>query len=616
MLHFSGLLTALRMQSVKVRLFLRYLFIALIPISVLLLMGTISIVINERFAARQIRESNQRTLAQISNSVDFIFQELDSLDIIFSTSSEFLLSLRRILASPALDFEQSKVLSAIQNFVNVSAYARPYVDSIYVYIQNSGERLITTTDGIVDLADFNDREWFDSYRQHTETETFWTERRVLNRLPGMEENRPIISIYRRIYPLAGLRDPGVVVLNIQTGYLSSFLENLKSTPEQKVEILDNAGKLVFSDFAGSSAGANAQGAGDAVSIEGTRYVSARLVSQTYGWTYLSLTPAAQFYEVSRSLRSINIAVVCLSVLIGSIITLYASRRSFRHIERVLDVVDASDRGAPMPAAPPKTDKGFSHITYSILRTFLEHEYLQVQLSERKYRQKTLELLALQSQMNPHFLFNTLETINWKIITLTRAPHQVNEMIHSLSNILKYALQSPTAYESLQNEIDHARDYLSIQGIRYKDKFSVVWDCSPGLAERKVIRFLLQPLLENAIYHGIKESSGPCVIAITIRETNGRLRIVVSDDGLGMTQERLGEVRARLEAQNEDLESIHRSIGLPNTNRRIKLAFGEEFGVCIESAPGRGTSVSVEIPGCAWTPMDGACSPGETPRSAS
>ncbi len=585
------------MPSNKVRLFLRYLAIVLIPIFILVLMGTISIVINQRFAARQIRDANQRTLTQISASVDFIFQELDSLDLAFSTSSELLLSLNRILAAPALDFEQSKVLAAIQNFVNVSAYGRPYVDSIYVYIRNSRGLLLTTTGGIVEMASFNDRDWLASYQDHAETDTFWTENRTLRRLPSAEGGRPVISIYRRIHPLIGLQEPGVVVLNIRRDYLAEVLDSLKSTPEQKIAIFDNAGRLVWSDLEGASvaAGVPGQREGSVTASDGRRYFAARLASAAYGWTYLSLIPADQFYAVARSLRNINIALVLISALAGLLVTVYASRRSFRQIEGVLDIVDAAERGAPLPAAPAKTDRGFSHVTYGIVRMFLERRYLQVQLSERKYRQKTLELLALQSQMNPHFLFNTLETINWKIIELTRAPSQVNDMIKSLSNVVKYALESPFADETLRNEIDHARDYLSIQSIRYKNKFSVAWDCAPGLDDRKVIRLLLQPLLENAIYHGIREAPGPRRIGIVVSEADGRLRITVDDDGLGMAPEKLAELRARLAGPGDELDAGRRSIGLANTNKRLKLAFGEEFGLSVSSSLGQGTTVTVELP---------------------
>jgi len=591
----------MRMNRMKVGLFLRYLAIALIPLLILLIMGTASVIINQQWIERQILESNRRTLEQMRGSVDAIFEELESLDIIFSTSSEFLVALNRILGTRDLDFEQSKVLAVIRNFVNVSAFARPYVESIYVYIENEGDRVLTTTEGIVDLDAYADRGWFESFRGRPAAEAFWTETRTVRRLPSDAEGRPVITLYRRIMPLIGVRVPGVVVLNIHRGYLSTFLDRLKGSPDQRIVILDSEGKVVFSDFSGSDAPWDSHGIPVegllSVRAEGRNYFASRLESDRYGWTYCSLTPRDRFSAESRALRNLNIAVLCLSLLVAASITLLVSRKSFRTIEGVLDVVEAAERGGPLPVMPARTDKGFGHVTYSVLRTFLEHKYLQVQLSERKYRQKTLELLALQAQMNPHFLFNTLESINWKVIEITGKPNRINDMIRSLSNILKYALESPATLETLQSEIKHARDYMKIQRSRYKNKFTVHWDCAPELSRRKVIRFLLQPLLENAIYHGIKEKEGHSRITVSIREEGGRMLVSVADDGLGIEAQRLTEVRLELEAEEGDLEAVTGHIGLQNTNRRIRLAFGPEYGLRIESAQGRGTTVTAEIPLC-------------------
>ncbi len=588
-----------RMNRTKVNLFLRYLAITLIPIFVLVATGTISIIINDRYVSRQIREASARTLEQIRNSVDFTFAELDSLDIILSSSSEFLAALSRILSAPDLDLEQTKLLSVLQNFVNVSAFARRDVESIYVYIRNDRDRFMTTTDGIVDLDDYSDRDWYLGFLSHDEGDASWTETRVLNRLPAVEQGRPVVTIYRRLYPLAGVRLPGVVVLNIHRRFFADLLGQMKGSPDQRIVILADDGTVVYTDFPDAGVPWNGDGADAAgfltVTAEGTRWVAARLASRRHGWTYLSFTPADRFYGVSRPLRGINIAVIALAVLGGTIVTFYALRRSFRSIEGVLDVVDAAEKGGPLPPVPAKTDRGFSHVTYSILRTFLEREYLRVQLSERRYRLKTLELLALQSQINPHFLFNTLEAINWKAIELTRGPNQINDMIRGLSSILKYVLQSPSGRETLANEIKHARDYLRIQRIRFKGRFSVRWDLQPGLEQRKVIRFLLQPLLENAIYHGLREKEGHGLITIRVREARGRLRIAVTDDGAGIEPRRLAEVRRRLEDEGTDAEAGPGSIGLANTSRRIRLTFGRDYGLGVESEPGRGTSVTVELP---------------------
>lgn len=580
-------------------LFLRYLFIVLIPILILLVMGAVSVVVNQGYVSRQITESNFKSIGQIESGVELVFDELDSIALSFSASPEFLSALNQIITTKELTFEQSKVLSTIHNFVEVSASARPYVHSIYVYTQNRGNELMTTSDGIVSLANFYDRGWYTSYEQHLRDDAFWTEIRTITRYPSVERGRRVLTIYRRVYSLIDIKEPGVVVLNIKLDYFESLIGRLKSNPEQTILILDSALKPVMSVGPQPPLGAirllHPARAGRPAQY--TLYLGGRgfMVNQNRagknGWTYVSLTPLSHFYRASTTLRDLNIAIVAISFLLGGLLTYYASRRSFRHIEHVVGIVEAAEQGKPLPEIPPAKGDGFGQLTYSILRTFLEHKYMKVQLSERRYRQRTLELLALHSQMNPHFLFNTLETINWRVIELTKRPTQINDLIGSFSDILKYSLESPFKLETLENELKHAEDYLAIQRIRYKDKFTVVRDTPEEIGGYKVIRFLLQPLLENAIYHGLREKPGTGRILLRARKVGESIHLVVEDNGKGIEPQRLKDVQQGL----KDSENYSESIGLQNTSKRIALAFGEGYGLAVESVYGEGTVVTVIIP---------------------
>lgn len=580
-------------------LFLRYLLIVLVPIFVLLVMGTISVLINQRYVSRQILRSNKRTLGQISNEFRLTSDELDSLALSLSVSSPLLQSLNSILTTPQLTFEQSRVLTTIRNFVDLAAYSRPYVQSLYVYIANKRDKLLTTNDGIVHLSSYYDHSWYRSYLHHPMSELEWTERRLVNPFPRVETGTPVLSIFRRFYSLSGFQVPGVIVLNIDLGYLKRMIDRMKLSPKQRIVVVNSDGQPLLDELpAGRMAGlyrhtGRRSGGQHAriVTIQGLKYVELRLYARDSGWTYASFTPVSVFYRVSNDLRYINIALVLLSFIVGSLATFGASRSSLRHIQSVVGVVEAAERGLPLPQMPDAGGNASSQIAFSILRTFVEHKYLTVQLSERRYRQRTLELLALQAQLNPHFLFNTLETINWKVIQITRRPTEINDMIGNLSRILKYSLQSPFQFETLGNEIKHARDYLAIQRVRYRNKFNVVWEIGDGVESCKVLRFLLQPLIENAIYHGIKEASGVRTIHIAALRGDGRLLIRVVDDGKGIEPDRLAEIREWLAHQDEYTENI----GLYNTNKRIQLAFGEAYGLRIESVLGERTEVSVELP---------------------
>jgi two-component system sensor histidine kinase YesM len=202
------------------------------------------------------------------------------------------------------------------------------------------------------------------------------------------------------------------------------------------------------------------------------------------------------------------------------------------------------------------------------------------------------LLALQSQLNPHFLFNTMETIYWKTLALTGKPNEATAMIEQLSDILHYALNSDERLVSLQEEIEITKAYLHIQHVRYKDAFTVIWDVPPSLDHISVLRLLLQPLVENSIYHGIRGLDRPAQITIKVTEKESHVRIAIIDDGRGMDQVHLEAVRKSLRGSSID-RSTH--IGLMNTNKRLQLQYGKTCKLHLYSKPNRGTCIIIKIP---------------------
>ena len=218
----------------------------------------------------------------------------------------------------------------------------------------------------------------------------------------------------------------------------------------------------------------------------------------------------------------------------------------------------------------------------------------MQLSERKYRMKVLELLALQSQINPHFLYNTLHTISWKSIAITKKPNEISGMIDNLSTILKYVLSNSNEMVTLDEEIYYTMCYVNIQSVRYRNRFRVKWTYDDdNLAEIMIMKLIFQPLIENSIYHGIKEKEGEGVISVRLVRDGSFLKIWLIDNGLGMTRERLDEIREMLKPEKDTIKSDH--IGLYNVNKRLLLTYGDSYRIRIKSAYGRGTAIFIKFP---------------------
>jgi two-component system, sensor histidine kinase YesM len=223
----------------------------------------------------------------------------------------------------------------------------------------------------------------------------------------------------------------------------------------------------------------------------------------------------------------------------------------------------------------------------------------ISLIEIQGRQKRdAELQTLQSQIKPHFLYNTLDTINW--MARKKGALDVAEVVESLSQLFRIGLSKGNDMITLEKEIEHIHSYLKIQKARYKDKLNYSISIDSKHSNLSVVKLILQPIVENAIYHGIKERRGPGHISITGEESNGTLVLYVKDDGVGIPEERLAILNENLSTNFDSLEETKRmtttiGYGVMNVQARIKLTYGEPYGLSIDSIPGKGTTVKILLP---------------------
>lgn len=220
------------------------------------------------------------------------------------------------------------------------------------------------------------------------------------------------------------------------------------------------------------------------------------------------------------------------------------------------------------------------------------ENIELEMKKRLTLLKKAQAIALQSQINPHFINNTLETISYMAIAVLGRDNAVSEMIKTLADMLRNSLANTDAVVTIREEIDNCKNYLKIQKVRYQNSFEVIWNVESSVLECKIIRIVLQPVVENAIYHGIKHLTSGGVICIVAMRRDDMLKIEVTDNGLGMTAEEINELNRRM-TQDVIQESKH--IGLANVYQRLKLFYGEEGDLMIKSKLGSGTSLIIQIP---------------------
>lgn len=324
------------------------------------------------------------------------------------------------------------------------------------------------------------------------------------------------------------------------------------------------------------------------------YFSARIQSPYTGWTYLHMTPFDPMFEritwMKRLVTIIFIAIFLLGLAFGTRL----SRSITRPMERLLQKMRTVETGnldrleeltlGPVPEGS-QTEVGLLHRTFNrMLRRISE-------LIDENYAKQLIiretELKALQAQINPHFLYNTLESINW--MAKVNKQSKISEMVEALGFLLRSSVNMSEKLIPLGRELDIVYSYVTIQQMRFEERLHFEVDIPDDLKDALIPKLTLQPLIENAIHYALEPSVNVCHIRIVARHEEDVLYISVEDDGPGMTAEFLerlhsGQVQTRGEG-----------IGLSNIIERIRLTFGSEYGMEIESLPGVITAFHIRIP---------------------
>ncbi len=291
---------------------------------------------------------------------------------------------------------------------------------------------------------------------------------------------------------------------------------------------------------------------------------------------------------------IIIAAVAVGLLVA-FISYYISRSITRPVRELSKITEKVARGDLSVRAGIETGSEIAVLSKSFNEMIDRVSRLldQVRVEQESLRRAELELL--QSQINPHFLYNTLDTIVW----LAEAGDQarVVSMVGSLSKFFRASLGQGKDQVTIKDELDHVRSYLEIQQVRYQDILDYSIDVPKELYDSPVPKITLQPLVENALYHGIKNKRGRGNISVTGKSENGCIYIYIEDNGMGMTPERLERVSEKMNDPGvfETAEDKGDVFGLSNVNERIKLIFGSRYGIHIDSVYGEGTTVTILLP---------------------
>lgn len=314
-----------------------------------------------------------------------------------------------------------------------------------------------------------------------------------------------------------------------------------------------------------------------------------------GWKLIGVVPESVQETSINKFRYYIITTILILVMMLLQVNRFISRKISRPIRELDESVKAYEAGA-MPDIYIGGSAEIRHLGYSVQKSYEQIETLMKEIIQQQTERRKSELDALQSQINPHFLYNTLESITWMIEA--QRNNEAVVMISELAKLLRVSLSRGKTIISIEDELQHGRSYMNIQRVRYKERFKVEFLIDEEIKDYCIVKLVIQPLLENAIYYGVGNMDEDDDGQILVRgEKKGEdIYISIEDNGIGMPE----DIRDNILTDNSKVPKHGSGVGVINVHSRIRLMFGPEYGLEVYSELDEGTKVVIHIPAIPYT----------------
>ena len=569
-----------KFNSIFLRTFLFITVLTVIPFIVLSIMFYSNTLKNIR---EEITLENSYIFDNSVNIIDRTLMEVDTL-----TSS---------LAS-----NESTQLYTINNvstdsFKTISRLAKTlpiiyrYIDSIYIYSEPTDTVIMDNNS--IPLSDLSDTDWINAYRAVTSPKGTIIPRSKNNVYPQL------ITIIKPIYVADEKKGAIIMNINAQSIYNSMLYQQYK---DGRLFFLVNAdNKIIISselsyfntypdDIGLNTLTIESNPKNSVYEINDKNYVVLSGDSTISDYKYISAYPLELYEHKLSTMKLQIIGILLLLMIIIFILAYVASVRSYSPLNEIISFLDNSQ--PPADSIEEEDKNELMYIINSIQTHINDKTKMAEILEERMKLLRKSQYDMLQTQINPHFLYNTLETINWMAYNMSNSENPVSKSLINLASFFRNTLTSGY-FVSIENEIKYTKEYINILALRYGDLFDIEWEIDESILSYTIIKICLQPIIENAVYHGIKKKNDKGLIKIKGLCDDNNIILIVSDDGVGIEKDALDELNKTLSETSFTNEKSH--IGLSNVNQRIKIIFGDSYGIHVESTVGVGTDVYVTIP---------------------
>ncbi len=581
----NNLLTGFKTTRIRTKLILSQVFIALIPF---VLVGVVGISFSVREARKNVAQRTTQTVTQVSRTLDIYMEDLDKLVYVLADEIAY--------RDNGSDDAEKMISTSMQNVMN------NYDEIAGILYAYSDDRYISTGMTRISRDPFQKEYW---YRIALEDEkslhriSTVTGRNITTYVGYSVDD--VFSIVKAVCDEKTGQVKGVLLMDIDHGIISSAISDSQIGNEGFVFVLDENDHMVYTPIndvvyrispswlAGEERTISAR-------ISGGRYFIRFKTSARTGWKTVSVISYDVLMEDINRMIGIYALMLIATLLLVQLFSLKLSDNITRPIKSLRDIMRKTEEGDlslrfESSSRDEVADLGlsFNHMIKTI-----EQLLERVRLEEDQKRKA--ELKIVQEQFKPHFLYNTLDTINW--MAREHKAMDIVKLVDALTSVFRISLSRGKDYITIKEEVNYIRSYLYVQKTRYEDKLVFDVDADEECMSTMVPKLILQPLLENAIYHGIKLKRGTGHITVSVHRQEDMICMAVSDDGKGMDEGTRHSLQnlLRTGARKEDIApDDNQSFGLYYVRERLQLRYADNYRVDVESREDVGTTISIFIP---------------------
>lgn len=497
-------------------------------------------------------------------------------------------------ASVRDSYQQIRDNQSISNLLSNIVNSRYDISQIIIVTDRMSVYNYSNVNGLVEKKLIKDKKFFQYITDKDEGMIATKE----NFIRYDSSDKYVVTFFRKLVS-ANNKELGILCIVLNEKSLRNIIQERTTKDSNKITfIIDKEGNVVspygesmestiiIKDFLQESNQLSNDKMQQTEKINGEKYLVISTTPNAYGWKIIQFIPYTEIDEgISVILRTIiYIGLICFSFAVFFLFGF--SKSIIKPIKELVQQMGIVGSGTFDISIKDVYIKEIKELNNGFEKMALQINQLLTEIHAKHQRMRQAELSALQSQINPHFLYNTLDSINWMAINI--GAHDISKMVSDLGQLFRLSLNKGNDMTLIKNEIEHLRCYMSIQAYRYNNKFTFIEQCDPEIFQYQTVKLILQPLVENCLIHGFCKTKGEGEIKMEGRLSEDDIIFIISDNGSGLDSKSMNEC---LKENRSDFQSGY---GIKNVNARIKMRFGQEYGLTYLTVE-KGTSVQIKIP---------------------